>query len=116
MSTTGRKARHQEAIRERAREARRALYHNAKRGHRTGREDQDAERAWFWFQDIVEQEIDYLRDGGAYGLDYRRTLEHPSNSGKFTSERARKFYIASGMRKMREEREDCGALTGWDTL
>lgn len=66
-----------------------------------------------WLADAAQFEIEYIADGGAYGGDYRKTLEAPCNAGKYQSEKARTYYVAKGMRAMRAERADCGAFTGW---
>lgn len=112
MST--RKSEHHEAIRERARAALRDLYHNAT--VRYPRETFGRSDDYFqsWLADSCEFEVDYLRGGGAYGPNYRRTLEAPRNAGRYTSEAARLFYIRHGMRKMREERERCNSLDSRD--
>lgn len=104
-------ARHN-AIRERARRAISDLYHNATPRYPSleGREAQHFES---WFPDTASFEIEYLQDGGAYGRDYRKTLAAECNAGKYKSERARAYYIDKGMRAMKLERTDCGAITGW---
>ena len=110
-----RKQQHHEAIRERARRALVDLYHNATPRY-PSLEGDDAERFQSWFEDAAMFEIEYLRDGGAYGKNYRKTLAAPCNAGKYATERARDYYIAKGMRAMRDEREDCGMFTGWRAL
>ena len=104
-----------ELVRERAREAIRDLYHNATPSY-PRLDDEAAERFQVWFNDAAEFEIDYLQSGGAYGSNYRKTLAAPCNAGKYKSEKARAYYIAAGMRKMRDERADCGMLSGWRVL
>jgi hypothetical protein len=90
----------------------RDLYHNATPNY-PSLDDKEGAEFQAWFEDAAESEIDYLRDGGAYGTDYRKTLAAPCNAGRYQSEKARAYYIERGMRKMREERDDCGALQGW---
>lgn len=109
------KTRQHEAIRERAREAIRELYHNATPRY-PRLEGREAEAFEAWFSSAARDEIEYMQDGSAYGENYRDTLAHPANAGKFKSERARAYYITAGMRKMRLERADCGTLTGWRVL
>jgi len=110
------KPEHKELLRERARDALRNLYHNATPAlvrDLRGRSD-----GYFqaWFEDTARFEIEYIQGGGAYGTNYRKTLEHECNAGRYKSEKARGYYIRKGMREMREEREDCGMLTGWRAL
>lgn len=100
------KAERHEAIRERAREAIRNLYHNAT-PHYPSVDDKQADAFQSWFEGAAEFEIEYLRDGGTYGRNYRRTLEAPCNAGRFKSETARAYYVRKGMRDMREERARC---------
>ena len=104
-----------EAIRERARAALRDMYHNATVNY-PRLDDADAQRFEGWFEGARESELDYLQSGGAYGDNYRKTLAAPCNAGKYASVAARQFYITNGMRKMREERNDCGILTGWRVI
>lgn len=105
-----RKNSHHEAIRERARRAIADLYHNATVNY--PRELYGRPESYFeaWFRDTAEFEIDYLQSGGAYGLNYHRTLSAPCNAGRYKSTAARTFYCRNGMRKMREERERCNSL------
>lgn len=102
-----RKQTQHEAIRERAREALRDLYHNATPSYCRDLFGRSEDYAQSWFEGSAEFEIEYLADGGAYGKNYRATLEAPCNAGRYKSERARAYYIAAGMRKMREDREQC---------
>jgi hypothetical protein len=110
------KAERHDAIRERAREAIRDLYHNATPYFPYIDDEDEAEQAQAWFDGAAEFEIEYLRDGGAYGRDYRMTLAAECNAGRYKSEAARQRYIAKGMRDMRRERSDCGALDGWAVI
>lgn len=110
-----RKQQHHEAIRARAARAIANLYHNATPTY-PRLDDADARRFESWFRDYAEQEIDYIKDGGATPGDYRETLKHPANGGRFKTEAARAFYVRHGMRKRDEERADCGMLTGWRVL
>lgn len=110
------KAERHQAIRDRAIRALGDMYHNAtlpciRDLH--GRSEDDAQS---WIDIACQLEIEYMRDGGAYGTDFRKTLAAPCNAGKFTSEKARRYYVARGMRKMTHERNDCGAVTGWYLL
>lgn len=105
-----------EAIRERARAAIRNLYHNATPHFPRDLRGRSEDYAQQWFNDAAEQEIEYMQDGGATPGDYRETLEHPANAGKYHSEAARRFYVASKLRARDLERADCGALTGWRVL
>lgn len=110
------KAQQHEAIRERAREALRNLYHNATPDYPRDLRGRSEEEAQAWFNGAAEFEIEYLKDGGAYGSDYRKTLSADCNAGKYASAQARAYYVAKGMRAMELERADCGALTGWRAL
>jgi hypothetical protein len=110
------KTEHKELLRERARDALRALYHNATPDFPRDLRGRTEDYAQAWFDDAAEQEIDYLRGGGAYGRDYRKTLAADCNAGRYKSERARAYYVAKGMRAMHAERADCGAFTGWNAL
>ena len=100
-----------ETIRERAENAVRDLYHNATLpwfgGEYYGRTEDYAQA---WLESACEFEIDYLRDGGAYGKNYRATLAAPCNAGKYKSERARAYYIAKGMRAYRLD------VQGWERI
>ena len=110
------KAEHKALVRARAESALADLYHNATLPHFPdlyGRTEQEAQS---WLEGACEFEIEYLRDGGAYGRNYRTTLAAPCNAGKYKSQDARNYYIAKGMRDMRAERNDCGMLTGWRVL
>lgn len=110
-----RKHKHHERIRERARRALADLYHNATPSYpRLG--DADGERFQAWFEDAAQVEIEYLRDGGAYGGNYRKTLESPANAGRYHSPAARAYYVAKGLRERDLERADCGGLTGYDVV
>lgn len=104
-----RKHQHHAAIRARAERALGDLYHNAT-PHYPSLDDDESERFQSWFEDAAGFEIDYLRSGGAHGKDYRKTLEHPANAGRYKSERARNYYVQREMRQMAEERARCNAL------
>ncbi len=110
-----RKLLHHTVIRERARRALVDLYHNATPRYPRD-DDQEVAEFQAWFEDAARAEIDYIKDGGAYGNNYRATLAHPANAGRYPGEKARAYYVARGMRAMQAEREDCGALTGWDGI
>lgn len=110
-----RKQSQHDAIRGRARKALRDLYHNATPSYPC-LDDEDAERFQSWFEIAAQDEIDYLRDGGAYGNNYRKTLAAPCNGGRYPGEKARAYYVARGLRERDAEREDCGVFTGWDVI
>lgn len=111
-------------IRARAESALLDLYHNATpRYPRLDDEEGEGEGERFqeWFEVSAQFEIEYLRDGGAYGRDYRKTLEAPCNAGKYQSPAARRYYVAMKMRECREDQErnawerigDYGKLYQW---
>jgi hypothetical protein len=108
------KAERHAAIRERAAEAIRDLYHNA-----TPQSFDDHgigyEIAGDWFNAAAQFEIEYLQDGGAYGSEssYRKCLEADCNAGRYKSDAARRFYVKRGMRQMREERAKYAA---WESI
>ena len=102
------KAERHEAIRERARDAIRDLYHNAT-PHYPALEGEAANEFQGWFEGAAEFEIEYLQDGGAYGCNFRRTLQLNAER-KYTSEAARAYYVRKGMRDMRRERARCNRL------
>ncbi len=103
------KAQRHAAIRERAASAIRDLYHNATPRY-PSLDDEPARIFEDWFQDAAQAEIEYLQDGGAYGKDYRKTLEAPCNAGQFRSSAARAYYVRWKMQSMREERARCNSL------
>lgn len=96
------------AIRERAAEAIRDMYHNATPRY-PSLDDKEGEAFQSWFEDAASFEIEYLRDGGAYGRGYRHTLERNA-ADKFKSEKARGYYVRKGMRDMHIERARCNRL------
>lgn len=98
------KTAHKELLRERAADAIRDLYHNATLNYPRELYGRSEEYAQSWFTDAAECEIEYLRDGGAYGRNYLHTLRAECNAGRYRSERAREFYVSRKMRAMREER------------
>ena len=99
-----RKKTKREAIRRRAARAIQALYHNASpKFYLVDLRGITEEDAQAWFAQAAEDEIDYLNGGGAYGPHYRATLEEPRNAGQLQSTRARRYYVAKGLRAMREE-------------
>ena len=97
------------AIRERAAEAIRDLYHNATPCYPL-LDDEQAILFQAWFDDMAVFEIEYLQDGGAYGNNYCKTLSAECNGGRYKSRRARDYYIRKGMRDMVEERARCNRL------
>lgn len=109
---SNRKQQQREALYARVERAIGDLYHNATPNY-PRLDAVDAQRFQDWFEDAASAEIDYLRDGGANGRDPQKILEHPANAGRYKSEKARAYYVAKGMRAIRAERDDCGALTGW---
>ena len=98
-----------EAIRERAAEALRDMYHNATPRY-PSLDDEQAEQFQVWFEESATFEVEYIQDGGAYGNNYRKTLAADCNAGKYKSQRARDYYIAKGMRGMQAERSRCNRL------
>lgn len=100
----------------RAEAALRDMYHNASIAYPRDLCGRSSEYFEQWFADVCEQELDYLRSGGAYGSNYRKTLAAPCNAGKYKSLAAQRRYIDKGLRAMAEERADCGAMTGWKRL
>ncbi len=98
-----------EAVRERARDAIRELYHNATPSY-PRLNDERAEQFQDWFQQAAEWEIAYLQGGGAYGRDYWKTLNATCNAGRYKSEKARAYYVRKGMRDMRLDQ----AKSAWE--
>ena len=96
------------AIRERAQEALRDLYHNATPRYPRNVADEHQEIFEEWFQDAASFEIEYMQDGGAYGKNYRATLEHKCNAGKYASKAAQAYYVRKGMRSMQLDRAKGG--------
>lgn len=97
-----------DAIRERAAEAIREMYHNAS-PHLYGLDTHGLsdETAQLWFDQAAQDEIEYISSGGAYAKTegaYRHVLEANCNAGKYKSETARSYYVRWHMRQMREER------------
>lgn len=107
--------RHQ-AIRERAATAIRDLYHNATPEYPRELYGRSDECFQIWFEDSASFEIEYLQDGGAYGSNYHETLEAAPNAGRYTSARARAYYIRWKMQSMREERARCNSLDSREAL
>ena len=110
------KSEHKALVRARAERAIADLYHNATPTYPRetyGRTDKEFNSR---FGGAAEFEVEYLADGGSTPGDYRATLAHPANAGRYKSERARAYYIARGMRARDLERADCGMLTGWRVL
>lgn len=56
-----------------------------------------------WLADAASFEIEHLNSGGAYGKNYRRTLERNAEA-KGLSEAATAVYIRHGMRQMVQDR------------
>ena len=103
-----RKQSQREALRERAASALRDLYHNATPRYSCELYGRSDDYAQSWFEDAARVEVEYIADGGVYGgkaSKYRHTLEHPANAGRYSSERARAYYVAKGMREFHEDRE-----------
>lgn len=98
------KAKRHQAIRARASRALANLYHNATPTYPTLETDDDCERFNAWFEEAAIYEVAHLNAGGAYGSDYARTLAASCNAGRYASERARRYYIAKGLRSMRLDR------------
>ena len=110
------KAQRHEAIRERAADAIRELYHNATLPHFPDLYGRTEDYAQDWLNSACEFEMEYLQSGGCYGSNYRKTLQSPCNAGKYKSPAAQAYYVRKGMRDMDLERADCGMLTGWRVL
>lgn len=110
------KSEHKALVRARAERAIENLYHNATPTYPRELYGRSEDYAQAWFESAAEFEIKYMADGGSTPGDYRATLAHPANAGRYKSERARAYYIRKGMRERDEERADCGALTGWRVL
>jgi hypothetical protein len=110
MSNSKRKAAQHAAIRERAADALRDLYHNATPQWPELPTDELATRFFAWLADTAASEIDYIRDGGAYGKDYNKTLEHPCYSGQYKSEKARRYYVRMKLLAKDEEQARCNKL------
>lgn len=100
----------------RAERALQDLYHNATPDYPRELYGRSEDYFQSWFDDAAQFEIEYMADGGAYGGNYRATLAHPANAGRYKSERARNYYVAKGLRDRDAERADCGALTGWRVM
>lgn len=110
------KAQRHEAIRERAADAIRELYHNATLPWIKDLHGRSEDQCQAWLESACEFEMEYLQSGGCYGSNYRKTLQAPCNAGKYKSAAAQAYYVRKGMRAMHEERADCGMLTGWRVL
>lgn len=98
-----------EAIRERAREAIRNMYHNATPKYPC-LDDAEAKAFQSWFEDAAEFEIEYLNDGGSYGKNPLATFTAAANKRYPHNARARQYYIRTAVCKMREERARCNNL------
>ena len=100
------KAERHAAIRERAANAIRDMYHNATPSY-PHVSDKMVNHFQSWFDRQAEWEIEYIRDGGAYAKSnaaYRRVLERNSVTQQ-KSEAAQSLYVRIGMRSMRRERD-----------
>lgn len=119
------KAENKQKLLERAEQAIQNLYHNATLPY-TFEDAEDLELSndhyQNWINDVASFEIEYINDGGAYGIDYHETLRATCNAGQYTSKRAQDYYIRKGMRSMRLERSkfalweritDYGKLYTW---
>lgn len=99
------KEHHKQALLSRARAAVAALYHNASPAWPAPGDFGRYESEFFdWLGDEARHEIEYMNDGGAYGADYRATLGAECNAGRYSSEAARRRYIAKGLRAMELDR------------
>jgi hypothetical protein len=107
------KTEHKELVRARAERAIENLYHNATLPYIQDLHGRTEDQANSWLQGACEFEIEYLADGGSTPGDYRATLAHPANAGRYKSAAARDYYVRKGMRDRDLERADCGAMTGW---
>ncbi len=105
-----RKSERHDAVRARALRAIEDMYHNATLPSHgwpdTDESDPDCNSDAFdsWLSEEASAEIDYLSEG-PYGRNYRATLEHPVNTGRFKSEKARRFYVAKELRDMAADQE-----------
>lgn len=102
-------------IRARAQYAIKAMYHNATPNY-PRLDGDESDKFGPWFENAALNEIDYIAHGGASPGDYRATLAHPANGGKLKSEKARRYYIAKGLRGRDEERARCNSLDSRVTL
>lgn len=100
------------AIRNRARKAIQALYHNATPRYPVCATARESEAFDSWFEAMRDSEIDYLQSGGAYGHDYRATLQADCNAGRFKSPAARAYYVRKGLEAMRQDR----AHNAWEEI
>lgn len=100
MNKHERKQRQRQALADRCDRALDDMYHNATPSY----PDTDSKHFLPWFEGVASSEIDYINDGGAYGGNYRRTLEHNAASKGLTGDAAW-YYVRKGMRDMRRERE-----------
>lgn len=104
-----RKEQQRAAIKARAERALGDLYHNATPRYPSSMDDDEAARFQSWFEGAAEFEIDYLRDGGAYGRDYLAALKSAVGTKGYLK-LAEGRYIGWQMRKMNEERARCNSL------
>lgn len=104
------------AIRERAADAIRDLYHNATPSYPRDVPDHLQDYFESWFSDAARFEIDYISDGGAYGRDYAKTLRATCNAGRYHSQAARDYYVRKGMHDMRLEHARCNKLDSRSNL
>lgn len=107
------KAARHEAIRARAREALRDLYHNATITWPRELYGRSEDYAQDWIYQSAQWETEYIAAGGAYGGNYRATLAAPCNAGRYSSQAARDYYVRKGMRAMRAERSKYAA---WESI
>ena len=84
-----------DAIRARASQAIRDLYHNATPTW-PDLDDSTCHAFWRWLDYAASDEIEYLNDGGPYGNDYRATLAAPCNAGRYKSTAAQARYVDKG--------------------
>jgi len=106
------KQKRHKAIMERARNALLDLYHNATPPY-PRLDDSEGDEFGDWLEEAASWEIEYINDGGAYGPDYRKTLEAPCNAGRFNSPAARRYYVRHGLRVQREDQARYGA---WERI
>ncbi|MDE2096595.1 MAG: hypothetical protein KGL39_05055 [Patescibacteria group bacterium] len=102
----GKQARHA-AIRERAAEAIRNLYHNATPNlYELDTHGLGDDVAQSWFDDVAQFEIEYINDGGYARSEsaYENILKADCNAKRYASRAAQRFYVERGMRQMRAER------------
>jgi hypothetical protein len=105
-------------VRARAQRAVQNLYHNATpllwNVNTRGLGDDLAQS---WFNEAAHDVIEWLNDGGGYGRDYVRTLNHPAN--RKANPKAHAYYVRWKTRTMRADQDKGGLyerITDWGKL